>query len=199
MSSKEYILGADPGKHGAIALLSVDYNKNTIYKDDLILYPTKKDKAGNINVWDMLQFLTPYADSIKLCTMEQVHAFGVGKSSAQATFGFGHSAGVLFAVLSSFSYSTGVKIPILQILPHVWQSFVWKPEHIVWEQGSTGGSYQRRKKNTKATSSNAAHSVFPGVSFVPSKKATKEHDGCVDAALIAYCGLLYYKKIISLD
>ena len=199
MSDKQYILGADPGKHGAVVLLSVEYNKNAIFTDDLILYPTKKNKDGDIDVWDMVRFLSEYKDRIVSCTMEQVHAFGVGKASAQATFGFGHAAGVLFAVLSSFSYSTGKKIPLVQVTPSKWQSFIWKPEHIVWEQGNTGGSFSRRKKDTKATSSNAAHSIFPGVSFVPTKRATKEHDGCIDAALIAYCGLLHYKKIISLD
>lgn len=192
MTEKTYILGADPGKKGAIVLLSSRYDPTVIERDDIILFPTRTTKSGNIDVVGTFAFLQEYKDRIELCCMEQVHAFGVGKSSAQSTFGFGHAVGTLQTMLQL------LEKPVLTVTPPTWQKYVWKPKHIVYEESSNKGMEAKKKRDTKATSLNAAHDIFPGVSFVPTKRATKEHDGCVDAALIARYGLLAFKGVIAL-
>lgn len=197
MKEKTYVLGADPGKKGAIVLLSTSFNPVVIEKDDIILFPTRTTKSGDMDTYSMYNFLQNHEHQIVLCCMEKVHAFGVGKSSAQATFSFGQVVGKLETLLQLTAYKTSGKI--LTVTPTVWQSYMWKPQHIVYEKDATKGIGAKKKKDTKATSLNAAHSIFPGVSFVPTKRATKEHDGCVDAALIAFYGLLCYRGAISPD
>ena len=197
MEDKTYILGADPGKKGAIVLLSTSYDPTVIEKDDIILFPTRTTKSGDMDTYAMYNFLKNYEHQIVLCCMEKVHAFGVGKSSAQATFSFGHVVGKLETLLQLTAYSTVGKI--LTVTPTTWQSYVWKNKHIVYEIDAGKGVNAKKKKDTKATSLNAAHDIFPGFSFVPTKRATKEHDGCVDAALIAFYGLLCYRGAILPD
>lgn len=193
MTKKTYILGADPGKKGAIVLLSSKYNPTVIEKDDIILFPTRTMKSGDIDVRTTFAFLQEYKDRIIMCCMEHVHAFGVGKSSAQATFGFGHAAGTLQTLLMLLDK------PVLTVTPPTWQKYVWKSKHIVYEASTNKGMEAKKKKDTKATSLNAAYDIFPGVSFVVSKRATKEHDGCVDAALIALYGLMAHRGAICPD
>lgn len=193
MTEKTYILGADPGKKGAIVLLTSRYNPAVIEKDDIILFPTRTTKSGHIDVRAAFSFLQEYKDRIDMCCMESVHAFGVGKSSAQATFSFGHAAGTLQTLLMLLDK------PLLTVTPPAWQKYVWKPKHIVYEASSNRGMEARKKKDTKATSLNAAGDIFPGFSFVASKRATKAHDGCVDAALIALYGLMAFRGAISPD
>ena len=196
MTEKTYILGADPGKKGAIVLLSASYNPACIERDDIILFPTPTTKSNNIDVVAMNKFIRTYSHTIVMYCMEKVHAFGVGKASAQATFGLGHAVGTLQTLLKLFS-SENSTTPLLTVTPANWQKYVWKQNHIVYEKRDTLEG--KSKKDTKATSLNAAHSIFPAVSFVPSKRATKEHDGCVDAALIAFYGLLCYRGAICPD
>ena len=195
MTEKKYILGADPGKKGAIVLLSSSYNPLYIEHDDIILFTTPTTKSGDINVVAIRDFLAKYSDSIVMYCMEKVHAFGAGKSSAQATFSFGHAVGTLQTILQLMGEP--YKTPVLTVTPATWQKYVWKQQHIVYEKRDTIEG--KNKRDTKATSLNAAHSLFPGFSFIPSKRATKEHDGCVDAALIAFYGLLCHRGAIYPD
>jgi hypothetical protein len=45
---------------------------------------------------------------------------------------------------------------------------------------------QNGKKDTKRTALNAQQLLFPGVDLRKSSRARKQHDGLVDALLIAY-------------
>lgn len=176
---KQYILGADPGLHGAFALLSTTFSPALFEEDDLILYPFPKFKGEemtSLDVCAMNAFLSPYRDMLRSCYIEHVH--GIAKTSAKAMFGFGFSTGVTYATLAALC---GVKIH--RIFPFHWQRRVWKEHHIVWKDA------EKRKKDTKATSLNCAKEVFRNFSFVMPRCRTP-HDGCVDAALIAYAGLI---------
>lgn len=183
--TKKYVLGADPGKHGGIALLSTKFNPVRIAKDDLILFPTRACK-GKFDVAGLWEFLRPYVNRIELCVQEEVHAlFG---SSATGTFEFGDANGSLRTVLSLLGMISDKNKPfeVVTVQPKIWQKKAWKPEHI--EYSDTSDKLGRRKKDTKATSMNAAKAIFPGISFVP-KRCKIAHDGLIDAALIAYYGL----------
>lgn len=173
---KHYLLGADPGSHGAFALLSTAYDPHLIEADDLILFPFTQKENKKLNVCEMMGFLSRYIDQIQACYLEKVH--GIAHSAAAATFGFGFNTGVAYAALAHMCDT-----PIYEVFPFYWQMHIWKPRHVVWK-------VEGKKKDTKATSLNAAREIFPGISFLTSPRCRKAHDGCVDAALIAYAALL---------
>lgn len=182
----EYVLGADPGKHGGIVLISTSYDPVCISKEDIVQIPVHKNEEGRLDTLEIWDKLLPYRDRIVLYVQEEVHAlFG---SSASGTFFFGEAAGSLYTTLKLLSHTSSrdAKAEVLLVSPKIWQKKAWKPEHIVYEP--TKKDTTRKKKDTKATSTNAASSIFPGVSFVPPRCRTI-HDGLVDAALIAYYGL----------
>lgn len=179
-------LGADPGKHGAVVLISED-------RSDVIQIPTKV-KDGSIDVVMLYDSLLPYVPRIKGACMEQVHAlFG---SSAGATFEFGDANGSLRTLLVLLSeHETKFKVILVQ--PKIWQRVAWygvdKVESPVTDINGRPkllkSGKPRMKVDTKATSAAAAHKLFPSVTFVP-PRCRVEHDGCIDAALIAYYGYI---------
>lgn len=188
---KQFILGSDPGKHGAIVLINVDDLSDQIH------IPTKV-KDGRIDTLHWYNTILPYKDSIIAAVKEEIHAiFG---SSASSTFEFGASDGMLDAFLQLLS---NTKFPVYKVQPKNWQSCAWKKvdkvngdpimdkETGLQKEDKDGNP--RFKTDTKATSAKAAHKLFPGVSFVP-KRCRNEHDGVIDAALIAYYGICKYAK-----
>lgn len=187
--NKRYVLGADPGKHGAIVLLSETYDPVRITADDIVMFPVRASN-GKLDVVQIWNFLYPYRNNILLYMQEDVHAlFG---SSAKGTFEFGDANGALRAVFQLLIASSESKRAALEcVTPRDWQKKVWKPENVVYKDDVD--KLGRKKKDTKATSLNASSDLFPGVSFVP-KRAKLPHDGLVDAALIAYYALTALKS-----
>lgn len=187
--SKEYVLGADPGKHGGLVLLSTRFNPLNIQKDDIIMIPSKA-KNGKLDTSYLLEQLQPYINHIKLCMQEDVHAlFG---SSAAGTFEFGDANGALRTLLQLMGYLRKDAKPfeVLLVQPKAWQKKAWIPSCIVYKDETD--KLGRKKKDTKATSLKAAELLFPGVSFVP-PRCKNVHDGLIDAALIAYYALVCVK------
>lgn len=189
-NSKSYVLGADPGKHGAIVLLSTRFNPLRILQDDIIMIPAKV-KNGKLDTNYLLEALRPYADKIEFCVQEDVHAlFG---SSASGTFEFGDANGALRTMLQLLGYIRKDNSPmkVLLVAPKTWQKKVWMPSCIVYHEETD--KLGRKKKDTKATSYKAAELLFPGVSFIP-PRCRNAHDGLIDAALIAYYALSLIKR-----
>lgn len=180
---KQYVLGIDPGKHGGAVLINMDN-----YTDQVHI-PTKV-KDGRVDVLHTVTALEPYKDGIKIAFIEDVHAiFG---SSASATFEFGHAAGALYGAVQAL---LGPSVTIGYIQPKMWQKVAWDgvtpikgdpvKDSKTGKQKILKSGKLQWKTDTKATSSAAAHNLFPGVSFVP-PRCRNEHDGLIDAALIAY-------------
>ena len=187
--SKEYVLGADPGKHGGLVLLSTRFNPLNIQKDDIIMIPSKA-KNGKLDTSYLLEQLQPYINNIKLCMQEDVHAlFG---SSAAGTFEFGDANGALRTLLQLMGYLRKAAKPfeVLLVQPKAWQKKAWIPSCIVYKDETD--KLGRKKKDTKATSLKVAELLFPGGSFVP-PRCKNIHDGLIDAALIAYYALACVK------
>lgn len=184
MQKSPLYLGADPGKHGAVVLISPS-------RKEVIQIPTTV-KDSVIDAAALYYALLPYQDRIKGACMEHVHAiFG---SAAGATFEFGDANGSLRTLLLLLS-DNGKRFPLILAQPKLWQKIAWYGVPKV-ESPMTDSSGRpkllksgkpRMKVDTKATSMSAAHKLFPSVSFVP-KRCRIEHDGCIDAALIAYYG-----------
>lgn len=188
-NSKSYILGADPGKHGGIVLLSTRFNAMNIQSDDIIMIPSKA-KDGKLDTSYLLEKLKPYINKIELCVQEDVHAlFG---SSAAGTFEFGDANGALRTLLQLIGFMRDDAKPfeVLLVAPKTWQKKAWIPSCIVYKEESD--KLGRKKKDTKATSLKSAELLFPGVSFIP-PRCKNVHDGLIDAALIAYYALFIVK------
>lgn len=193
----KWIAGADPGKNGAIVLLNAE--ANAFGKDDVICFPTKVDKYGRVDVEKIYENLKPYLKDIVMYIQEDIHSiFG---TSAGSNFSFGDANGSLRSAVFVALKSAGnndYKFALVQ--PKVWQKLAWRNDEIIREvwmdaktkQPKTKPSGENKMKIcTKETSMNAAHRIFPETSFVMPRCRT-EHDGCVDAALIAYYGREVY-------
>lgn len=192
MHTPSYVLGADPGKSGAIALLEIDEKMELTGKMELV--PVRL-KDGHMDVGWMVNKLKVYMCRVVAAYQEHVHAiFG---SSAKGSFEFGDSNGSMRTLLECMLsiYRDG-DVKVETVAPKRWQSVAWKgvepiaepvvdrdtKKPILLKNGK-----QKVKVDTKATSSVAAHLIFPNQSFVM-PRCKNEHDGCVDAALIAYYG-----------
>lgn len=167
--SKIYI-GADPGSDGFISVID-----NGEYR----FLPIDGTPPLDIG-----KFIGEYKDKECIAILEDVHAvFG---SSAQGTFNFGFSKGLLFGLLIAH------KIPYVLVAPKDWQNAVWinaDKEFTTQKQHLKDGSERTIKKvDTKSTSINAARRLFPDVDFRKSARAKKPHDGKVDALLMAEYG-----------
>lgn len=161
--------GIDPGKHGGIAILT---KNGGLVKSPFPLV----GKSGKQEL--DLKSLAEYFRTIKInfpdiiFVMEEVHSlFGM---SAGTNFTFGWNNGLLIGMLHAMN------LPYTLVQPKKWQAEIWtnsdKVLHTV--KGKT-------KTDTKATSSKAAARLYPGVDFTPTARSTKDHDGIVDAALLA--------------
>lgn len=98
--------------------------------------------------------------------------------AANSIFKFGYDVGVLVSTCACAWYEA------VLIRPQEWQKKCWIEEDIVWEKSKSG----RRKKNTKATSLNAANRIF-GVTdsyWRTNKRQRIAQDWLYDASLIAY-------------
>ncbi len=76
----------------------------------------------------------------------------------------------------------GIFNPQLMVNPRTWQAKVWRKDLI---SGKLTG---------KQKSLITAKAIWPNADFRASKRCKIPHDGMVDAALIAYYGLLTHKK-----
>ena len=192
-TTKKWILGADPGKNGAIVLINARKKYGEFTQEDVVCIPTKTID-GKVDVVRMVKELAPYAKDIVLMVQENVHA--IYGSSAKGSFEFGDANGALRSALLIVSHMAGTNLPVHLVMPKKWQEVTWKPINVIGApvldkdtkepQRLRNGSI-KIKIDTKATSLVAAKATFPGVSFVQ-PRCKKEHDGCVDAALIAYYG-----------
>ena len=158
-----YYAAIDVGKEGAIV----------IFCNDKVLLKTVIPKIGNqIDLSAIRDIFIPYANKQVHVVIEDVHAlYG---ASAKSTFNFGWSLGILEGMLS------GLRIPYTKVAPKLWQKGMWQGIKPIYKSN--------RAIDTKATSLLAAKRLFPNEDFRKSERATKPHDGIVDALLMAeYC------------
>lgn len=167
MNNKIFI-ACDPGKSGGIA---------SIHPDGEILthrIPLIKDQ---IDTKAMALIFTNYFELFGkdlFFGIEDVHSiFGV---SAKANFQFGRVCGLIEG------YVTGLKIPHLYVQPKTWQAISFSGVPKMFESGSD------KKIDTKAMALIAAQRLYPEADLVAgaTARATKPHDGIIDALLIAH-------------
>jgi crossover junction endodeoxyribonuclease RuvC len=95
------ILGIDPGKTGAMAML---YANGTLYIEDT---PSLNKEINGAAIASLLNEFTP-----ELAVIEAVSSFGMGRQSA---FNFGQGVGVFKGVLAAF------EVPYVQVTPAKWK------------------------------------------------------------------------------
>jgi len=169
----KYYIGLDVGKRGGIAVIDERGN---------IMVRSTPQIAGEIDVHALRDFLVSFEGEIH-CAIEDVHSiFG---SSAKSNFQFGRSLGILEGMVIAYDF------PFTKVQPKVWQKEMWSgisPVLINTGKKTKDGNI-KYKADTKATSSLACKRLFPSIDLRDTNRKTdrskKDHDGIIDALLIA--------------
>lgn len=159
-----YRAAIDVGKDGGLVIL----------ENDSVIYKTATPTIGDqIDLSGIKDILARYDKKTLHIVVEDVHAiFG---ASAKSTFNFGWSLGILEGML------VGMELSYTKVKPKEWQKEMWQGIKPVIKTNS-------KAIDTKATSLLAAKRLFPSEDLRKSGRATKAHDGIVDALLMAeYC------------
>lgn len=174
MQTKDYG-GIDPGKEGAIVIRT---KQGALIKSPFpIMGPAGKKELNLKKLGEYFRSIKTHYPDI-FFVMEEVHSlFGM---SASTNFTFGWNNGLIIGFLNALS------IPYSLVQPKQWQKEIWVNADIV--KHTVKG---KLKTDTKTTSSRAAARLYPNEDFTPTERAQKDHDGMVDAALIATYG---YRK-----
>lgn len=178
-----YILGADPGQKGFIALLAVDGSLERL--DDshhvLIKIPTVADKTGGssrrqVDEYGLIQALEPYGNRILAAYVEKQG--GRPGSSTQGVFKLGDNYGKLKTAICAVRYMEGNQADhhYEEIIPQTWQAEV----RSVFEKAT-----ELRDKDL---------SMYAAKAYFPDLAGFFDDDNAAEAFLIAYAGYLRYKK-----
>lgn len=169
VNMKPHILGVDPGTNGALVLLDLQGHIKAHYIMPLVYkkVSTKKHEIGYLDLkllFEMLKKLN--SEGIESTFLEYVSARpGEGTSSS---FKFG---GMFWAVQALLVAN---EMPYKTIHPRTWCENI--------HEG------MRRDLTAKQRSQIAFKNLFPGVDFKRTPRCAENHDGLVDAALIAEYG-----------
>lgn len=157
-------VGIDPGSNGAIVFVDEDGD----YYDGCVV-----PKIGNeYDVRAMYEILQKYKNDIAHIFIEDVHAFQ--KAGATGSFSFGRSKGLWEGLIC------GCELSYSMIQPKAWQAEAWQGVTKQYKAGT-----KKKTVDTKATSLIAFKRLFPDIDVRKSPKSSKQHDGLVDAALMA--------------
>lgn len=160
----KYYIGIDNGLDGGIVML----NEHGKIEHKCVMPVIKLGKGRAVDVVEVSRLL-PFNPSDTSVLLENASK---------------HSPGVL--ALCSTWYSLGCVETVLKlsaarydlINPQKWQKEFWTRPKM--PKGT--------KFDTKAAALNAANKLWPGTDWTKSERASKPHDGMIDAALIAeYC------------
>lgn len=166
-SNYDYIIGIDPGKDGAVAIL--DWHDNCEY---FRLGKVQERRA-------MIALLTKTARS-SFIVMEDVHS--VYGAAAKSNFGFGRELGRILGILEALDVE-----PDLYVAPTKWQSLMMNPPlrplYSIYEKKIAEKIRREHVKRLKAESIRAAKAAFSIEGDL--------HDGAADALNIARVGKLY--------
>jgi len=166
-------IGIDPGKGGAIvvALKVGDEIQRLSYVIPLLGKQVDRQALNNI--------LREYKGNECHVWIEDVHA--IFNSSAKSTFSFGHVCGLLEMAVVANGYSYTL------VQPKVWQKEMW--QGIPEQRKPSTKEGKKGPIDTKLMSLMACKRLFPNEDLTKSAKSKKDHDGIVDAMLLAEYGL----------
>jgi hypothetical protein len=168
------LVGVDPGKDGGIVAIDIDGNIRGQWCIPTLKGSSDVDYPKLAAIFKQLKAINGFDTDI-FVILEDVHSlYGM---SAKSNFNFGHIKGVKEGMLAAFGYDYKL------IRAKLWQQVVWSEEDVV--------TNSKGKRDPKKTSLKAAARIFPDVDFRKSSRSRKQHDGKVDAALMAeYCRIV---------
>ena len=190
----EYIVGIDPGKTGAIAVM---HKGKIVNKVPIPLISTKEIDNFDLNI--IFRNIRTLADKVAaengndlLVIMEHVHSiFG---AAAKANFQFGRVNGLLEGFIAAY----GLKY--ILVAPKTWQKemhagipVIKIPARIVNKRDGTKVK-KKEKVDIKKMSALAVQRLFPEVDCTTTPRSSKPHEGIVDAILMAEYGRRKYAK-----
>lgn len=159
MDRRNYSIGIDPGLRGAVCVL----DKSGAIEDLFVL----ESSAGMIDGFWLHTLLVKFKKDLAWVTLEKTHTMpGQGIVGAH---NYGINQGVIIGVVRSLGY------PLSIVGALIWQKEIW--------QGATSKS-----KNPKQVSKLVAKNLFPLANFRATPRCTTDHDGIIDALLIAEYG-----------
>lgn len=165
-------VGIDPGKSGGIVAM----NNECQMKKWII--PLVGDSIDMKTLYDIF---TPLKEKYAVTLiLEEVHS--IYGTSAGSNFTFGFVCGAIEAIVISHGFK------LIKIAPKKWQAEIWQNSDIQYKPVEPGKT--KKQVNTKLTSLICAKRLFPNFDFrkSDSKRVTKDHDGIVDACLLAETG-----------
>jgi hypothetical protein len=158
------VIGIDPGAKGAFAI--VDHGR-------LTLTETLPKTCGELSIKRFVKRLRELSMGVDYVLIEKVHS--IPGASSKSTFQFGVNVG-----FCTFAAQMA-DLPIEYVEPKKWQKHYFHGAVRLFKKGTD-------KVDTKAMAAREARELFPDHNFFLTTRATKPHDGLVDAALIAYYG-----------
>lgn len=174
-------IGCDVGAKGGIVALSEN--------GSLQLAPTPRTK-NEIDIPKLKNILWDYSGGINsngefkndvLICIEDVHSiFG---TSAKSNFAFGRNLGLLEGIVSA------LELPYVKISPKVWQEVAFTGIPKIFKKGNgklNKKGEEIKRIDTKAMAAVAVKRLFPSTSFLATSRSKVEHDGIIDACLMAY-------------
>lgn len=162
------ICGIDPGKNGAIVFLN---DKLEFVNWDIMPIKENEKEVDSKVLGDLLNEYKP--NIVYLEKLQPI--FGAGKGSMF------QMARHYQAVISTLDL---LGIPYKLIRAASWQQAVFHEANVP-ELRKPTKVHQRPKRDTKAMAYRAFKELYPSVGFRVTDKTKKDHDGAVDAILIA--------------
>lgn len=160
------VLGIDPGKTGAISLVTKT-DKYSAYAIEMPMIG--KGKGSTLDIIEVEAFIK-YA-SVDMICIEKVHA--MPKQGVVSMFEFGKVYGSLLAI------ATLTKVPLIIVTPQEWKRVILM-------------SYD---KKDKYSSVKYCKNIFPQTSLRRTDKSYKDDHNIADAICIAMYGIKDYEKI----
>ena len=169
------VIGIDTGQNGGIVGIE---KSQIVYKS---VMPFNNDEYDIQAIKDILFNLKPYTELVGVEKVSVMH-----KVKSMTNFKMGAGLYLIYGILGSLD------IPYVTFTAKKWQDYVRINEDLCFK-GFTA-KLKQPKLDSKCTALNCAGRLFPDESFTATKRATKSHDGLVDAALIAYVTQESYLK-----
>jgi hypothetical protein len=158
------IIAIDIGKHGAVC----------IRKKDLIITKPMPMISSELDYRGLYEILAGEDTSTIHVVFEKLGViFGTSKTTA---FSMGHQAGAVEMLCIALD------IPFSKIHAKVWQKEMFEGTSLVTKKSKSGKSVVT---DTKATALIVAKQLFPNEKLTFGDRATKPHDGLIDALLMS--------------
>lgn len=167
-------IGVDPGKSGAIVIINPSGDVSC----------SVTPVIGKEIDWSVFADLLRQED----CHVFLEHVHAIYGSSANSTFVFGGCFEGAKAIIAA------LRLPFTLVQPKAWQKVMYQgvPEMrkppVQIKTGKRMGQFNKGKLDTKKMSLVAVKRLFPHVSLFRTPRCTTEHNGIVDALLLAEYG-----------